>query len=210
MRKLLLFVLTLNACQNNPPVNQANVWTEFDRNLLVTELTEIRDTLLWETQSLTMDQWSFRAKPDSWCIGEVIEHLALHDALFFREIRSTSSLYPPTPLADTLLDEDHYLWDYAQITTVNSGKAPWYLDPADYWCSPEQAWSKYVITHDAYIDFIGQTDRNLRAFYSTNGRGKKPYRDLHQLTLVSIAHAKRHITQIQNIKSHHGFPDSEN
>lgn len=138
-----------------------------------------------------------------------MEHLALHDALFLREIKSSSSLPSPVVIPDSLLDEDHYLLDYAQINTGNSGPAPWYLDPIAHWCSSGQTSSKFTQTRKDFVDFLAHTDRNLRAYYSTNGRGKKPYRDLHQLVLVSIAHTKRHLTQIQNIKHNPDFPLDE-
>ncbi len=211
--KCFYFGLMLTICSCGPTPGNELVdtpqWSDEDRQYLVTEQTALLDSLLAHTQQLSEEQWHFRGAEDSWCIGEVMEHLALHDALFLREIKSSSSLPTPAVIADSLLDEDHYLLDYAQINTDNSGPAPWYLDPVAHWCSASQTSTKFTQNRNAFIDFLGQTDRNLRAYYSTNGRGKRPYRDLHQLVLVSIAHTKRHLTQIETIKHNTDFPLDE-
>ena len=198
--------LGLGSCTDPVTQSSARSWSTADREVLTNGLSNVGDLLFEETKDLTEDQWNFRSTQDAWCIGEVVEHLAIHDALFFREVKSTSSLPEHAMLADSLVDQDQYLMDYAEVTTANSGEAPWYLDPQLHWCSSRQTWPKFQRSHDQYIDFISDTKHNLRAFYTSNGRGQNPYRDLHQLVLISIVHAERHISQIQSIKSHPEFP----
>lgn len=56
------------------------------------------------------------------------------------------------------------------------------------------------------IEFIQNTDKNLRAYATSSGRGTKKYRDLHQMILISIAHTRRHTEQIRKIKLDANYP----
>ena len=48
-----------------------------DRAKVVQYLTTTRDQVLAEADTLTDAQWAFKAAPDRWSVGEVVEHLAL-------------------------------------------------------------------------------------------------------------------------------------
>ena len=52
---------------------------------------------------------------------------------------------------------------------------------------------------------LKETDKNLRAYATSSGRGTKTYRYLHQLVLITIAHTKRHTKQIRKIIDHPDF-----
>ena len=200
----LVLILVVGCAGNQSPT--VKIWSTQDRNFLIDGLTGTRDSVRLFTQSLSEEQWNYRQDSTQWCIGEVVTHLALHDALFYREVRTLTALPPPPPVADSLVDQDHYLMEYAQITGANSGSAPWYLDPGDQWCQPQQASNTFLQTRNHYVAFVEQTDANLRSYFSPNGRGRSDYRDLHQLIMISIAHNRRHLQQIHNILEAADFP----
>ena len=49
-------------------------------------LTTTRDQMIAETEKLSDAQWNFKAGPDRWSVGEVVEHLALAES-FLAEAR---------------------------------------------------------------------------------------------------------------------------
>src|SRR5262245_26025221 len=61
-------------------------WTEADLTYLLENLIRSRDELIKETQGLSKSQWSFKEAPDRWSINEVVEHLAIFELIFDREI----------------------------------------------------------------------------------------------------------------------------
>ena len=48
-----------------------------DRDTVVKYLMTTRDQVIAETEKLSDAQWNFKAGPDRWSVGEVVEHLAL-------------------------------------------------------------------------------------------------------------------------------------
>jgi len=203
---ILLSVYLLGACHEISTTENRKIWKEKDRAFLVSQLASTSDTLVALTSGLSSVQWRYSSDGNRWNIGQVVTHLVIHDALFYREIKASTSLPMPHIIPDSLLDEDNDIIPYANVTKDNSGKAPWYLKPDHRWSNQKATLQEFLQIREAYIQFIQKTNTNLRGYYSSNGRGKKPYRDLHQLTLVSIAHTKRHLVQIRGIIDEPEFP----
>src|SRR6185436_17596673 len=61
-------------------------WTDADRKYLLENLIRSRDELVKETQGLSKKQWTFKESADRWSINEVVEHLAIFELIFDREI----------------------------------------------------------------------------------------------------------------------------
>ena len=51
-----------------------------DRDKVVQYLSTTRDQVVAETEKLSDAQWNFKAGPDRWSVGEVVEHLALAES----------------------------------------------------------------------------------------------------------------------------------
>lgn len=182
------------------------IWEETDRSFLISELAASLDTILQSVATLSVEQWNWHPDSNTWSIALVIEHLITHEELFYREVRVLSNL-PSLPAQDeSKFASDDAIMSYAEITEQNRGKAPVYLVPRGRWCDKEKALDSYQETRAAMIDFVSNTEANLRTYYTKSGRGPTVYRDLHQLLLISIAHTLRHAQQIRSLIEHQGFP----
>src|SRR5689334_9703559 len=84
MKKVALLTLMILPLFVN--AQEAQRWTEEDRQYLVQNLIRSRDELVKELEGLSKKQWSFKESPDRWSINEVVEHLALFELIFDREI----------------------------------------------------------------------------------------------------------------------------
>ena len=195
------------SCQSNQSgTSYQKSWSEKDRTYLLENLDASLKSVMNEVDSVNETQWNWKLDENQWSIAEIIEHLIVHDELFYRETRVLTGLPNMTPQEDSLFAKDEIILSYREITPQNTGKAPSYMEPLGRWCSKEDAVFAYSRVRLALIEFVKTTDKDFRKFYTRSGRGPTAYRDLHQLLLISTAHTQRHLLQIQKIKSGSRFP----
>jgi hypothetical protein len=204
---ILLTLFFVSCGKQSPTSNYSRSWTDQDRKFLIDNLESSLQKVMDEIDSLNEDQWNHRTGNDDWSIALVVEHLITHDELFSREVRVLSQLPVMTPQPDSLFAEDEEILSYSEITPQNIGRAPDYLAPLGRWCSKQEAITAYQRTGYTLIEYVEKSGTDFRKYYTTSGRGPTKYRDLHQLLLISIAHTKRHLQQIKNIKGSVGLPD---
>lgn len=207
---LVPLLLTLGfffSCQPSPSsTDNERRWEEADRSSLISGLSASLDSVLQSVAPLSEEQWNWQADSNTWSIALVVEHLITHEELFYREVRVLSNL-PSLPVQDgAKFASDKAIMSYSEITDQNRGKAPVYLAPKGRWCDKGMALASYQETRKAMIDFVSNTEVNLRAYYTKSGRGPTEFRDLHQLLLISIAHTNRHQQQIQAVLADERFP----
>ncbi len=200
---LLAFLL---ACQT-PSISDTRAgWSGEDRQFLVDHLQFSFDAVMDEVADLAPTQWEWQEDSSKWSISLVVEHLVVHEELFYREMRVLLALPEMSSVAADQFASDEAILSYRMVTQENTGRSPTYLEPLGRWCTKEDAMAGYQRARRAMTDLVSSTDRDLRAYYTTSGRGPTSYRDLHQLMLISIAHTQRHLSQIRGIKSHADFP----
>ena len=86
-RTVVLAALLLLA----PAASFAQEMTAAERDQAVKYLTSIRDQVVSESEKLTDAQWTFKAAPERWSVGEVVEHLALAESLLFDTLQKALS-----------------------------------------------------------------------------------------------------------------------
>lgn len=202
----LILTFTMSCQSDRSPSHYQRSWSELDRTYLLENLDASLKLVLNEVDSLNETQWNWKTYENKWSIAQVIEHLIVHDEMFYRDTRVLTGLPTMTPQEDSLFSEDDLILSYREITPQNTGEAPPYLEPLGRWCSKEDAVFAYSRVRKAMIEFVRSTDKDFRKLYTSSGRGPTAYRDLHQLLLISVAHTQRHLLQIKKIKSSNNFP----
>jgi hypothetical protein len=178
------------------------LWTEKDRAYLLENLRRSRDELVKETQNLTEAQWRFRESPDRWSIQQVVEHLAIWELLFQREISlaygggakpELAATATPDSVTLNYLSEEksHVATDYTKPFTFT---VPMGLNTGEN----TLAWLQKM--RNESIGFIGSTNDDLRTFFN------RPGRSIHYTYLSTFGHTDRHLKQIQKIKTHPNYP----
>ncbi|HEX2536170.1 MAG TPA: DinB family protein [Chitinophagaceae bacterium] len=194
---LLLFAALTGAAQ------QQKHWTEADRNYLLEHLTRSRDEVLRETGSLTEAQWNFKESDGRWSIREVVEHIALWELLFQREISQAYKSGPqPELLAGARPDsavlgflqeeKPHVSVEYTKPFTFS---LPMGLNPGASYI----AW--FTKMRNESLQYVGTATEDLRVYFLKPGRGS-----IHQLFLSTFGHTDRHLRQIRKIKQHPKYP----
>ena len=199
----------LGGCQTIPEDKPLpKQWTEKERELLLTELEGTRKELLRQIDTLNERQWFFRSDSQSWSLAEVVEHLDLQENMHYREVYIISQTPTNLELLGKTKKNDSLVSAYA--TDPQKGVADWYVQPRGRWCDKRSAVAQFNRTRDKMLEFVKTTDADLRMQFTYRKKVPKNdfrrVRDLHQIILTTIAHTKRHIHQIERIKSRPDFP----
>jgi hypothetical protein len=182
---------------------QEKLWTEAERKYLLENLIRSRDELKKETEKLSEKQWRFKESPDRWSINEVVEHLAIYEMLFDRQISQSLSGDPQPELnASSKHDSTFYNFIMENKPHVTSD----YTKPFTYG-NPmglndlKNNISWFVKMRNESIDYVKSTTDDLRAFYLTSGRP-----NVHQVYIYAFGHVDRGLRQIRKIKKHANYP----
>lgn len=182
---------------------EAQRWTEDDRTYLLENLARSRDELLKETEGLSKNQWSFNESPDRWSINEVVEHLALFELIFDREI-GVALRGKPNPEFNKNVKPDSYytgfIMEETPHVTVEYTKPFTYSVPLGMNdIKSNIAW--FVKMRNESVEFIKTTKEDLRLYFRNGGAT-----NLHQTYIYVFGHVDRHLRQIKKIKQHPNYP----
>ncbi|MGX5853860.1 DinB family protein [Dyadobacter jiangsuensis] len=103
---------------------QEKLWTAADKQATIDQLTRTRDAVVKETENLTPEQWTFRESPDRWSIGEIVEHLALWEIIWSRELSIGTRNKPQPELLKTTRPDSYYQEFIMDPTLTKPRKSP--------------------------------------------------------------------------------------
>ena len=178
-------------------------WSDADRRFLLSNLVSTRDAVAKETANLSAAQWNFKESPDRWNIKQVIEHIAIWELLFQREISQALASGAQPALAQQARADSviyNFIMEETPHVSVNYTKPftfslPMGLNEGEHMI----AWL-FKMRQES-IDYLHQTTDNLRLYFLKAGRP-----DIHQVYINVFGHTKRHLRQIRKIKQHPAYP----
>lgn len=197
MRKLLIPIFLLAALCAKA---QDRLWSEADRIYQVQNMKRTCDALEKATAGLTEEQWHFRESPQRWSIAEIVEHLALWEVIFAREINLAMRNGPNASLKQACRTDSSYL---NFIMEEKGHNAPEYAKPTGF-IKGKNNWDFFRTRRAGAIAFVDSTKADLRLYHEAVGGGV--FRDVHQVLLVQWGHVDRHLRQIERVKAHALFP----
>lgn len=178
-------------------------WTEDDRKYLLENLIRSRDELLKETEGLSKKQSDFKESSDRWSINQVVEHLAIFELIFDREIgralggkpqpEFNKDVKPDSYYSDFIMEETpHVTIEYTKPFTYS---VPLGLNDV----KSNIAW--FVKMRNESVDYLKTTKEDLRLYYRNAGST-----NIHQTYIYVFGHVDRHLRQIKKIKQHPKYP----
>lgn len=197
MKKLLLFCLLLQF----PAVAQEKLWTEADRQYTIDNFKRTRDALVAEVQNLSPAQWSFKESPDRWSIGEVVEHLALWEIIWSREIGIGSQGTPHPELLKTSRPDSFYT---ERIIEETPHVSPHFSRPTGF-IEGKNNLTFFLRGQALNLEFLEKTQADMRAIFELTATPNP--RNLHQVYLYQWGHIDRHLKQIKKVKAHKDYPE---
>ncbi|MBD2702833.1 DinB family protein [Spirosoma sp. BT702] len=202
MKKQNQFItlLIIVFCAMGQVAHCQKLWTEADRQYTVDNLKRTRDALIQETEKLTDAQWHFHESPDRWSIAEVVEHLALWEIIWSREIGIGSRNTPQPDLVKTSKPDSYY---NAFIMEDKAHVSPDFSRPTGFIKGKDNL-TFFTRLRDQNIAFAEKTNADMRACFELTATDSP--RNLHQVYIYQWGHVDRHLRQIRKIKAHANYP----
>ena len=176
-----------------------------DRDKVVQYLSTTRDQVVAETEKLSDAQWNFKAGPDRWSVGEVVEHLALAESFLAGARQQAMASAAPTAeqLAGTKGKDELILKAIPDRT--KKVQAPEPIQPKQRLGSRDKVMAAYKERRAQTLDYAQKTTDDLRSRIGDSPLGPL---DAYQWLLFVAAHNERHLGQIREAKADANFPKS--
>ena len=179
-----------------------SLWTETDRQYTLDNMRRTRDALVKETENLTPAQWAFRDSANRWSIGEVVEHLALWEIVWAREI-GMGSRNKPQPELNATSNSDSYYTTF--IMEDKAHVAPDFAVPTGFIKGKDNL-TFFLRGRDQAIKFVETTKLDLRSHFELTNTPNP--RNMHQVLIYQWGHVDRHLKQIVKLKTHKNYPNA--
>ena len=200
MKKIALIFMTVVPYLGNAQTDK--LWTETDREYLVSNLTRSREELIKETQGLSGEQLAFKESPERWSINQIVEHIAIWELLFDREI--SMALIKPQPELNPTAKPDSYYFDF--IMEEKPHVSIEYTKPFTFTLplglnDTKNNMTWFLKMRNESIEFVKVAKEDFRSYYLRPGRG-----NVHQTYINVFGHTDRHLRQIRKVKQHPKYP----
>jgi uncharacterized damage-inducible protein DinB len=198
---MLLLSGTLIWGQNTPP---AGVLTQGERDRAMSYLHATQKQVTDTVNSLSPAQLAFHASPNSWSVGDCLEHLALTETALFADLTNKVLASPEAPEKAALVKGKDQDVIKAISTRDQKFKAPAALVPSNKWSSIKETLAAFRAARKKTIAYVESTPAALR-LHVTNG--PEPM-DGYQVILMIGAHTERHLAQMKEVMASPNFPKS--
>lgn len=184
----------------------SRLWSENDRQFLLDRLHSTQNELSKEVENLSHEQFAFKPDSNKWSIAEVMEHLGVYEELLYWDLLNNQYTDERPDLVDSVRGIDSIMIAYA--SDPNKGVAAFIVQPMGRFKSKKELLHYFNHFREAVIKLVQATpaDFRLHFVFRPPDWGVWHIRDLHQYTLVWIAHTTRHTNQIRAIKRNADFP----
>jgi hypothetical protein len=176
--------------------------TDSEREFVLNQLQEGRDSLLRAISGLSEAQLNFKPSSGRWSIADCIEHIAMaEDAMFARATNGT-----PNPNAVSLDPEKYGRFIAAVVGRSRKVVAPDAMQPAGHFGTVAEATHHFQESRELAIAFARQCSDDLRHIFALHPVLGEI--DCYRFLLLLALHPARHAAQIQEIKLDPAFPTS--
>lgn len=195
-----LLVITQTVYAQSHPMP---VWTESDKKYLLDNLIRSRDEIMEETKNLTKAQWTFKESPERWNINQIVEHIAIWELLFMREVSQALAQRPDSTFTNFPSDSVFLNNDPKGL---NPKSALEYTKPFSFAVPLGNNEGVNNVTwfntmRNESIEYLKSEIRNIRFHYI--GRSG---RNVHHNYMIIFGHTDSHLRQIRKVKTHPKYP----
>jgi hypothetical protein len=196
MRLFAAVVVAVLTCASAP---SAEEMSKPDRQRLIAHLEMTEQWLGSEVAGLSKSQLTFRMTPDSWSVMDVVEHLAVAEPQYWKNLQD-SMKEPPT--TDKIEATDAAILWYG-IDRTNRQRTGEARVPNGRYDDVTRSFGEFTALRKTMREYAKTTTDDLRSRKLREGN-----MDVYQWFLMISSHAQRHILQIREIKSHAGYPSN--
>jgi DinB superfamily len=201
--KLPLTLKRAAAKAAEPAVATSKPLSPADRDFLISYLEKTRAAFLASIAGVTPAQWTFKADPTRWSIGECAEHIIASEKLIFA--LSVGILKNPVDATHTPATRAQDEGLIAAVTDrSHKAQAPEPLKPHGTLPSPAEAATQFNAARDHTIEYVRTTQEDLRGHTGATPLSKTT--EAYAGLLLLAAHSSRHTAQILEVKAADGYP----
>lgn len=207
MKKTAFFYILLLLPLLAPAQSKTAVWSQADRALLLTGLRTSQAEVFKEVESLNEKQLYFKPDSTKWSVAEILEHIGVYEELLYWDLINNQYTPERADLVDSVKGIDSVMVAYA--TDPNKGQAPFVAQPLGRFQNKAALLNYFNRFRFEVIQLVQDTkvDFRLHFIFRPPDWGVWHIRDLHQYTLLWIAHTERHLNQIKRVKTNPNFPN---
>lgn len=198
--KISTFFTLVWLCTAVQCFGQEKQWTAADKQSAIDNLIRTRDAVVKETENLTPEQWDFRESPDRWSIAQIVEHLALWEIVWFRELSIGTRNKPQPELIKTSRPDSYY---HEFIMEPNPHKAAEIAAPTGFIKGKDNL-TFFLRGREQSLTFVRNSEADMRAIFELTGTPDP--RNMHQVLIYQWGHTDRHLRQLLKVKSDAAFP----
>ncbi|GAB3955534.1 hypothetical protein GCM10028805_43370 [Spirosoma harenae] len=205
--KSLLIISLLCECVVSFAQTKQPLWSEKERLYLVDGLQTSQHDFSNELKGLTEKQIHFKPDSTTWSIAEVAEHLAIYDELLYWDLLNNQYTPELPEWVEKVKGVDSVMLAYTNDPALL--KAPFVAHPLGRFTRKEDLVAYFNRFRTEVISLVKETkaDFRLHFIFRSEDAGVWRVRDLHQYTLLWIAHTQRHTNQIKRIKAYATYPN---
>ena len=196
MRKYAALLLAL--LLSTVSLDAAGPLTAGERQRLVAHLEMTEAWLASEIEGLSDAQLKFRMAPNTWNVMDVVEHLAIAEPQYWKNLQD-SMKQPVTPGYKPTATDAGILWygiDRTDRQTTGEARVPHGTFP-----SVKESFASFRKLRATMLEAARTSQEDFRGRQLIGGN-----QDVYQWFLMISTHSQRHILQIREVKAHKDFP----
>jgi hypothetical protein len=200
-----LIVEQENHCDPRPALRPVpGRMTAQERDLLLELLVSSQHALIAAIVRLSVDQWRFGPGADRWSVAACAEHLALSEAGLLEMVRGQILGGPAAPEKVAAANGRDGIVVGAMRDRSRRSKTFDFLEPRSTAPTPADFIESFLKQRAATLHYVRGTDDALHQHFAPLG----PLGDLsaYQWLLLLASHTERHVAQIEEVKTHPGYP----
>jgi hypothetical protein len=178
--------------------------TSIERARALDYLEQSREAILDATRSLNDAQWRYKASDEDWSPAECVEHVAIVERMLLRRIHELMEgpAAPDDELAK-LTGKEEILIKKVPSRGIKV-TAPDPARPKGQFATGAEVMVFFGEIRGRTIEYVKTTDHPVRT--RTHPHMVFGPLDCYQWLIFMAAHTERHMNQLNEVKSHAGFP----
>jgi hypothetical protein len=167
-----------------------------DRQRLIAHLELTEGWLVSELAGLSDAQLRYRMSPESWSISDVVEHLAIAEPQYWKQLQD--SLKQPAADYQSESTDAAILWygvDRSNRQRTGEARVPHQKS------TPQESLASFRRLRAEMLKVAKESQDDMRGRKLLEGN-----MDVYQWFLMISTHSQRHILQIREVKAHAGYP----
>jgi hypothetical protein len=177
--------------------------TPEERAHVIHLLKQSQDEFLSSIDGLTEQQWTFKAAPDRWSIGETAEHIVLAEGLLFASVEKAVAS-PPNPDWEAQTERKTAFLERVMVDRSHKAQAPEAIRPVGL--TRAQVLEKYKAARAKTMKFAEETELPLKELTAVHPFPVFNTLNAYQWLIYIPLHNLRHDMQIAEVKGSSGYP----